>query len=506
MALKLALFLLLWNLALFSHGVVSSFKVTCSTDYNVSLNCSCSDAVQAQPVFLHVSCRDQGDEVNDSCEVKPSESWCVMFPFGFELFTSTSTMCTAQVLDEDGARISGSESSSWALCDVVKPEPPSQVQVTNMDDFYNITWDHSNQQDCLTYMVRIREANGFSEEPVYSLPSQGKRLQLDHERLQPQVNYTVDVKAKMCFNNLYKGPWSEWSPTVHFRSTRTAGIIYSDTLNWHFFYIPPSVLAFVVLVFLVLLYWIRKREIMQIPKPDYFFAPLYRNYGGNFKEWVNPVFRECDYAIISPQVPMKSEHDVIQLNSEKQSCVENKEGKQNGHLFHELQAQDGSLLPCQDGGSDSSSDQIGRISIHTVTLSEEEVFEEEGASQSSGCVLRRDRERFEFFGAAMEEQAGYGLEEAERGLLLQHQADRRASAGDNQVPLHIQLFEEERASLNSLTLNEQSDDGYPHVDLDTIDSGFGEYNSPGASQGAQQTFSLHEQINFHSNYVKQWMV
>lgn len=207
---------------------------------------------------------------------------------------------------------------------------------------------------------------------------------------------------------------------------------------------------------------------------------------------------------------MKSEHGVIQLSSKKQSCAENKEVKPNGHLFDDLQARDSSLSPCQEGGSGSSSDQIGHISIHTVTLSEEEVFEEEGTSPSSACVLRGDqgRERFEFFGEDMEEQAGYGLEEAERGFLLQlqYQADRHAAAGDNQVPLRIQFFEEERASLDSLTLNEQSDDGYPHVDLDTIDSGFGEYNSPGASHGAQQTFSLHEQINFNSNYVKQWMV
>lgn len=137
---------------------------------------------------------DQDLEVHDSCEVKPSESWCVMFPGMFEEVTSVSTLCTAQVLDKDGARLSGSESSSWALCDVgkrrwrhhglwyfcichffstdevrtslrcaVKPEPPFKVQVTNMGDFYNITWDHSNQVDCLIYMVRIREADGFSE-------------------------------------------------------------------------------------------------------------------------------------------------------------------------------------------------------------------------------------------------------------------------------------------------------------------------------------------------------
>lgn len=203
---------------------------------------------------------------------------------------------------------------------------------------------------------------------------------------------------------------------------------------------------------------------------------------------------------------MKSEHDILQLNGEKQSCTENKEVKQNGRLFHELQAQDSSLLPCQDG----SRDWIGHISIHTVTLSEEEGFEDEGTSQSSACVLGsdQDRESFGLFGADREEQADYGLEEAGSGLLLrlQHQADHHSSAGDNQGLLHIQFFEEERASLDSLALNEQSDDGYPHVDLDTIDSGFGECNSPGASSGAQQTVSLHEHINLHSNYVKQWMV
>lgn len=227
------------------------------------------------------------------------------------------------------------------------------------------------------------------------------------------------------------------------------------------------------------------------------------------QEWVNPVFKECDYLMISSQVQMKSEQEVVQWGGEKQSCTGSNEGEKAGNFFHKLQAHDSSLLLCQDGGS-AGGDCVGRISIHTVTLSEEDGFEEEGMLQNSACVLGsdQDRESFELFVEDMKEQAAFGLGEAESGLLpvLQRQASDDSSGENNHVPLHIRIFGEERASLYSLALNEQSEDGYPHVDLDTIDSGFGEYNSPGASPGAEQTQPLHEHINFPSNYVKQWMV
>lgn len=228
------------------------------------------------------------------------------------------------------------------------------------------------------------------------------------------------------------------------------------------------------------------------------------------QEWVKPVFSECDYLIISTQPPMKSEHSVIQWDSEKLSCMENTEAKHHGHFPHELQVQESSALPCWDGGSQTN-DHVGHISIHTVTLSEEEGHGEEGVSGDSAGVLRsgQDGESFELFGDGVEAQPIYGLEHAESGLRppLQHQISDDSSVDNNDVPLHIQFFEAERASLDSLILNEQSEDGYPHVDLDTIDSGYGEYNSPGASQGtAEQPNLFHEHINFQSNYVKQWMV
>lgn len=128
----------------------------------------------------------------------------------------------------------------------MKPQPPAGLQVTNAQDVYNLTWDHVNQEDCLTYVVRIRDASEWlkvaftdpptppkhvadlhpllRQDPVYSLSSDSKRLRLSRERLQPAVRYLVDVKAQLCPDKLYFGPWSEWSPTVEIGPTAAAGI------------------------------------------------------------------------------------------------------------------------------------------------------------------------------------------------------------------------------------------------------------------------------------------
>lgn len=49
----------------------------------------------------------------------------------------------------------------------VRPNPPSNVSVTNTDEFYNITWNNNNNDDdedyCLSYRVRIRESRDLSK-------------------------------------------------------------------------------------------------------------------------------------------------------------------------------------------------------------------------------------------------------------------------------------------------------------------------------------------------------
>ncbi|XP_037639753.1 interleukin 21 receptor, tandem duplicate 1 [Sebastes umbrosus] len=512
MALKPVFLLLLWDLALFVHVVTSFCNVSCSTDYKSLLNCSCSGSVPKHPVLIKVVCGNDDYEANGICEVKPYQSWCEMYPETFDDVIVVETTCTATASQQgDQVLMRTSESPSWVLSEVVKPPPPGNVQVTKTDRSYNITWDHNNHDDCLQYMVRIRESKDLSKDPVHSLEVSGKYTRLDRKELQPHVMYTVDVQAKMCPGNLYVGPWSEWSSTAEFGETEGM----NGLRTWWYIPLSAILLALLLLGYLKKPWWMKKfQRILYIPRAEEFF-----NHGGNFKEWVKPVFRECDYLEINSHAQMMSEkqHDVLQWNNEKQNYSEDNGMKQGGHFLHMLQPHSNSLLFFQDGGSSQGTGHsTGHVSIHTVTLSGEEEFEEEVVSQSSVNTLRsyQDGESFGSFEEDNREHVGYDLEEphGQSGIIPQHvhQISNDLSVENINFQPRAQLNEPERVSLVSFVSNEQSEDGYPHVDLDTIDSGFGECSSPGASDSniAEQKESdlFHEHKSSNSNYVKQWMV
>ncbi len=70
---------------------------------------------------LFVCCSDGDFDVIGSCEVKPPQSWCVMYPEMLDEVTSVGTVCTATVRRYgDQVIMNASESSSWELCDVGK--------------------------------------------------------------------------------------------------------------------------------------------------------------------------------------------------------------------------------------------------------------------------------------------------------------------------------------------------------------------------------------------------
>ncbi|XP_070768676.1 interleukin 21 receptor, tandem duplicate 1 [Enoplosus armatus] len=523
MALKPVFLLLLWDLTLFVHGVTSSCNVTCSTDFNVSLNCSCSDSVPTYSAIIEVQCRynEQELEVRGSCEVKPPLSWCIMYPEMLDEVATIGTMCTATVTQQgDQVIMNASESSPWALSDVVKPLPPFHVEVTNTDGFYNITWNNDNQKDCLTYRVRIRESKDLSKDPALSLLVDQKHILLDQKKLPPHVNYTVDVMARLCPDEIYVGPWSEWSSIAEWRTTSTSAKIEGMNRFW-WFASMPIILALVLLLGYSQKTYLQKRFqlITFFPTPNDFFKPLYHNYEGNFKEWVKPVFSEYDYLRINSQGQMMKQHDVLQWDSEKQSYGEDHAMKQ-GQFLHMLQPHSNSLLFFQDGdSSQGTGHSTGHISIHTVTLSGEEEFEGEAVSQSSVNTLSsyQDGESFGSFEKDNREHAGYDLEELQMSRLnrqsgrLPHenQISNDLSVENINFQPHVQLNEPEIVSLDSFVSNEQSEDGYPHVDLDTMDSGFGECSSPGASDSnitEQIDSDLFEHKSSNSNYVKQWMI
>ncbi|KAF3692291.1 Interleukin-21 receptor [Channa argus] len=518
MAAKPVCLLLLWGLTVFIHDVKSSCNVTCSTDYKVLLNCSCSGSLPTFPVPVEVNCRSYEEtEVNGSCEIKPPQSWCAMHLDMLEDVASIGTVCTARVRHYGASEVS--ESSTWDLSDVVKPWPPFDVQVKYTDGFYNISWSNNNSvDDCLTYRVCISENNGLSQHQVYSLLADKQFILVDHKKLQQHFNYTVFVQAKMCPENLYQGPWSEWSPTTNWRTT--GGI----SGYWCYVFLAIIlVLGLLLLGFTQKPYWQKRLQLFTfVPKPSEFFKPLYHNYGGNFKEWVNPVFDEYDYLKINSHLPMTSEKqpDILQWNHEKPSYSEDSEIKQGGHFLHMVQPHCSFFRPLQDdGSSQGTGHSMGHVSIHTVMLSGEE-FEEEAMSQSSMNTLRsyQDEESFHSFGEDNREHSGYNLgvinlsgNSRQSGILPQHENQAYNGLSLEVNFQQLGLFNEpERVSLVSFDSNEHSEDGYPHVDLDTIDSGFAECSSPGASDTSKAEHIVSDLFNEHknsnSNYVKQWMI
>lgn len=229
------------------------------------------------------------------------------------------------------------------------------------------------------------------------------------------------------------------------------------------------------------------------------------------QEWVKPVFNEYDYLKITTCVTLsEKQSEILNWSNEKQRYSEEIEVKDGGDFRHAPQLPSNPLMTFQDSNtSQGTIHSTGHISIHTVTLSGEE-FEEEDTSQSS---LRsyQDGESFGSFDDSNGEHAPYDLGESQAARMERRS---RISLRENQIANDLimenqnfhrdgEFNEAERVSLDSFASNEQSEDGYPHVDLDTIDSGFGECGSPGASDSNSSSFPVDKHLN--SNYVKQWM-
>ncbi|XP_053287577.1 interleukin 21 receptor, tandem duplicate 1 isoform X1 [Pleuronectes platessa] len=527
MALKAVSLLLLWEITLLIHCVTSLCNVTCSTDYDVSLNCSCS-GISTHPVLVQVSCSDTESVVNGSCEVKGPRSWCVMNPTDLDMLTSVGTNCNATASHQGDRELTQeTESSSWALSEVVKPPPPSDVRVTNTDGRYNFSWANHNWTYCLQYLLRIRESKHPSKvrkhkqkAPFPPLLVKSQHTWLYHSKLRPGVNYTVDVQAKICIPHFLQGPWSEWSAAVDWRTEGAP--VEEEGMNGY----PWLVLIPIITVFGIFLWCFKKHFLTKglkvvtfIPRANVFFEPLYHEHGGNFKEWVKPIFSEYDYLRMESHVQLMSEkhYDVPQRSEEKKSFREVNEASNGGHLLHVLQPQS-SLPPpflC-DGSSQGTGHSAGHVSIHTVTLSGEE-YEEEAMSQSSVNTLAsyQDGESFGSFEEVDSEHAGYDSEgpQLDGPSAMSPEYEDKMSielseVGKINFQPRAEFNEPERISLDSFTSNEQSEDGYPRVDLDTIDSGFAECSSPGASDTAEHMDSdlFQEQKNSNSNYVRQWMI
>ncbi|XP_024114339.1 interleukin-21 receptor [Oryzias melastigma] len=511
MALRPFFLLVLWTVSL-PANLASLCEVSCSTDYVRTLNCSCSGWVPDHPVILTVNCRAEDAEVNGSCVINSSQSWCTITK-SLDDVASVETNCTTSVR-RDKLIGNVTESASFYLCDVVKPKPPFDVKVTKVDDFYNISWSTGAFLDQpLTYRLRIR-TDADPTVPVYELQLEEEKFSLVVNKLQPNVGYIVDVQAKFRPGEIFNGPWSEWSSGTKWRTPGNAEERKTQTKDIFWLYL--SIPAVLILCLLILGYlqkpcWHKKlKRISFVPSPDEFFKPLHQKHKGNFKEWVKPVFQEHDYFKTSTgglKASTKT-YEILKWNNEKHGSREESELKD---FLRSAQPSNPLLFFPESGSSQGTGHSTGHISIHTVTLSGEE-YEDEVTSRSS-LTSYQDGESFGSFDSPNIDRAGYNSQESLLSMMDRH--NERSPQHENQIIIELrqenfepeeEFLEPERVSLNSFASGGQSEDGYPQVDLDTIDSGFGECSSPGGTDSTQTQHMDPFLEHSNSNYVKQWMI
>ena len=154
-----------------------------------------------------------------------------------------------------------------------------------------------------------------------------------------------------------------------------------------------------------------------------------------------------------------------------------------------------SLLYFSGGSGHSPGHSAGHISIHTVTTFGEDEATLGGSTNSLSSKFKTSMD------CNMDNEERLSVQKGSRSSICLPAVEWQPQA---------QHIEPEKMSLDSFCSNEPSDDGYPRVDLDTIDSGFMESD---CGPPMNSDFDNVEQMNSSllsgaesSNYVKQWMI
>ncbi|XP_056448320.1 interleukin 21 receptor, tandem duplicate 1 [Gadus chalcogrammus] len=472
MAVQLLYWVLFWDLLCFCiRDVTCLCNITCTTDYERYLECQCANVPQSS-IGLEANCSGEYDgeviAILSSCELRPPQSSCKMQPEDFFKIVSADTNCTVRVIyplgpstdplgptkdplgpstDLLGLPPPGVvESNSWFLGDIVKPLPPSNLRVTHHGGRVNLTWEVDSYKHCLSYRVRIRDPT-----QVRSFELLQQYLAMDASSLPPSFRSQADVQACLCPESYLKGPWSAWSPAVDLTEVL---VPVGGEIRLVLCVAVPALLCVIALCYVSKPFFTKKVQfLMFVPDPGPFFKPLRDKYDGNFKEWVHPAF---------------SEEEVLRVAA--------------------VPASDQKLLPLSHHGNhirrpgERACAVPGLLSLRTVVLS--------GFGGDGGPPEIRGRGGGGTGGAGPPPAPG-AAEEEEGGDVpaeASSPAPRPSPLGGPRDPW---------------------DDDYPRVDLDTVDSGFGESacSSPVSSEhatAAEAGFFPPDERG-KSNYIRQWM-
>ncbi|GAA6078511.1 interleukin 21 receptor, tandem duplicate 1 isoform X1, partial [Tachysurus ichikawai] len=157
----------------FIHHTDGVCNVSCTTDYISALNCSCLCSEKTLPCEVQANCSDEAGYTDGRCVIRPLQQWCTIQLDDFFMITNPDTTCTLKVkqVNLQGSREEYTSSRVMLLDQMIKPQQPVNLTLTNNNKEYNLSWDmaYKEQENVelfgyLMYRVRLRPKDATTEE------------------------------------------------------------------------------------------------------------------------------------------------------------------------------------------------------------------------------------------------------------------------------------------------------------------------------------------------------
>nr|XP_033802148.1 cytokine receptor common subunit gamma [Geotrypetes seraphini]XP_033802149.1 cytokine receptor common subunit gamma [Geotrypetes seraphini]XP_033802150.1 cytokine receptor common subunit gamma [Geotrypetes seraphini] len=174
-------------------------------------------------------------------------------------------------------------SSELQLQDKVKPNPPVNLTIRNISrNQLMLSWNAEYNNNCLEFLVRFK-----SNTDTNWMEQNVNNLKFSYPSMDPEKQYTFQVRSKI---NKYCGTskiWSEWSNAITWGKNTT--ILDASNPVFPTQTLVTSVVSSLLIIVLIILLIRRERVwliiVPNIPNPSKNFEELFQTHKGNFPEW-----------------------------------------------------------------------------------------------------------------------------------------------------------------------------------------------------------------------------
>ncbi|XP_069065989.1 interleukin-21 receptor isoform X1 [Pleurodeles waltl] len=370
-------------------------ELRCYVDFIETLICTCEaehgSADELYELYATWSI-DSDDDDSEHCNLTKSAKEDLLTTYECQMnmqsFSAGDTIRINMTKTRGGQPEESKECKVFNLNEIFTPYPPFNLSVSYSDG-YNFSWntkyestEHYTLHGQLEYELSYskKEDSWKNQRSVFTQVDR-KNLLLVQSLFQGGTEYMSRVRAKPRTTSEYKGPWSEWSPPLVWRTDHDDDLTGKMLVlkSW----LPTTAVCVVVLMALIFAYchvpqrlW--KKMSVLIPDPAPFFKPLYLGHDGDFKSWLGTSYTLAtmdlfDWGVTLPDV-MEVCSQQLSIHPTKEEATEvDEDHKSNACLPGvgvQRQEQSRFLIPCQSSISKVGAQSYGYVSSDTDTAAE----------------------------------------------------------------------------------------------------------------------------------------